>query len=109
MARAGMLVQLDGSQHRWLGADAPLVTLLAAIDDATGTVVDTVFAVKPRVGGRGHDPRRASLSLPISWRSSLWATAQVAALAALPRARSLAWKAAMAGSWRTALRAARYR
>ena len=36
MARAGMLVQIDGSHHRWLGAETPLVTLLAAIDDATG-------------------------------------------------------------------------
>ena len=36
MARAGMLVQLDGSQHHWLGAAAPASTLLAAIDDATG-------------------------------------------------------------------------
>lgn len=43
MARAGMLVQIDGSQHRWLGEDAPLVTLLAAIDDATGAVEGAVF------------------------------------------------------------------
>jgi hypothetical protein len=31
MARAGMLVQIDGSQHRWLGAEASMVTLLAAV------------------------------------------------------------------------------
>ncbi len=43
MARAGMLVQIDGSQHRWLGAAVPACTLLAAIDDATGQVVGAVF------------------------------------------------------------------
>lgn len=40
---AGMLVQLDGSRHQWLGASAPPLTLLGAIDDATGTVLAAVF------------------------------------------------------------------
>jgi transposase len=51
MARAGMLVQIDGSQHRWLGADAPLVVVLAAIDDATGTVVGAVFREQEDAAG----------------------------------------------------------
>jgi transposase len=34
----GMLLQIDGSRHQWLGEDSPYLTLLGAIDDATGTV-----------------------------------------------------------------------
>jgi transposase len=34
----GMLLQIDGSRHRWLGEDGPYLTLLGAIDDATGNV-----------------------------------------------------------------------
>lgn len=43
MPQAGMLLQLDGSQHHWFGPALPRVTLLAAIDDATSTVVAAVF------------------------------------------------------------------
>ena len=39
----GMLIQLDGSHHPWLGDQAPSFTLLIAVDDATGTVVDALF------------------------------------------------------------------
>src|SRR5579884_1287581 len=38
MAQEGMLLQIDGSQHAWLEERGPRLTLLAAIDDATGTV-----------------------------------------------------------------------
>ncbi|HLZ70219.1 MAG TPA: ISNCY family transposase [Dehalococcoidia bacterium] len=38
MGQEGMLLQLDGSQHAWLQDRGPRFTLLAAIDDATGTV-----------------------------------------------------------------------
>lgn len=31
-----MLVQLDGSRHRWFGRALPYAVLLGAIDDATG-------------------------------------------------------------------------
>jgi transposase len=34
----GMLLQIDGSRHQWLGEDGPYLTLLGAIDDATGKV-----------------------------------------------------------------------
>ena len=38
-----MLVQIDGSRHDWLeGRGAPM-TLLAAIDDATGKLLGAVF------------------------------------------------------------------
>ena len=43
MPRAGMLIQLDGSYHRWLGDHSPPFTLLLAVDDATGSVVDARF------------------------------------------------------------------
>ena len=43
MPREGMLIQLDGSYHRWLGDDGPQFTLLLAVDDATGAVVDALF------------------------------------------------------------------
>ena len=36
MPREGMLIQVDGSYHRWLGKDGPQFTLLLAIDDASG-------------------------------------------------------------------------
>ncbi len=43
MAQAGMLLQADGSRHRWLGPDGPYWTLLGGIDDATGEVSWAVF------------------------------------------------------------------
>ena len=43
MTREGMLIQIDGSYHRWLGEDGPQFTLLLAVDDATGCVVNALF------------------------------------------------------------------
>jgi hypothetical protein len=43
MPQAGMLLQVDGSRHRWLGPDGPWLTLVGAIDDATGDVPYAVF------------------------------------------------------------------
>ena len=43
MPRQGMLIQMDGSFHRWLGEDGPQFTILFAVDDATGTVVNALF------------------------------------------------------------------
>jgi len=39
----GMLVQIDGSSHRWFGSSYPGATLFAAIDDATGRVLHARF------------------------------------------------------------------
>lgn len=39
----GMLLQIDGSPHRWLGSEGPLLTLVGAVDDATGTVPHALF------------------------------------------------------------------
>ena len=37
---------MDGSHHPWLGDRMPPFTLLIAVDDATGTVVDALFCEK---------------------------------------------------------------
>ena len=44
MPQEGMLIQMDGSYHPWLGDQAPPFALLIAVDDATGTVVDALFS-----------------------------------------------------------------
>ena len=46
MAREGMLIQIDGSHHRWLGEDGPQFTLLLAVDAATGCVVNALFCLE---------------------------------------------------------------
>jgi hypothetical protein len=38
-----MLLQIDGSHHQWLGEQGPWLTLLLAVDDATGTVPYALF------------------------------------------------------------------
>ena len=43
MPLEGMLVQIDGSYHRWLGDDGPQFMLLLAVDDATGRVKSALF------------------------------------------------------------------
>ena len=43
MPREGMLIQMDGSCHRWLGEDGPQFTILFAVDDATGCVPGALF------------------------------------------------------------------
>ena len=39
----GMLLQLDGGPHDWLEGRGPRLTLLAAIDDATGAIAGAVW------------------------------------------------------------------
>jgi len=43
MPQEGMLVQVDGSHHRWLEERGPWLTLLLAVDDATGKVPYALF------------------------------------------------------------------
>ena len=51
MPREGMLLQVDGSRHRWFGPDLPFTTLVAGIDDATGRVPGGTFrAAEDAVG-----------------------------------------------------------
>jgi len=39
----GMLLQIDGSRHDWLEGRGPYLTLIGAIDDATGKVAYALF------------------------------------------------------------------
>jgi len=50
-AQEGMLVQIDGSRHAWLGEQGPWLTLLAAIDDATGKLAAAVFREEEDAAG----------------------------------------------------------
>lgn len=50
-ASEGMLLQLDGSRHRWLGPTRPELTLLGAIDDATGQLCAAVFREQEDAAG----------------------------------------------------------
>jgi hypothetical protein len=51
MPRESMLLQADASRHRWLGPSGPYLTLVGAIDDATGTVPGAIsgaiIAIRP--------------------------------------------------------------
>lgn len=47
----GMLVQMDGSYHHWLEDRAKPMSLLAAIDDATGKIVSAVFRPQEDTAG----------------------------------------------------------
>ena len=51
MPRQGMLIQMDGSFHPWLGDHVPPFTLLIAVDDATGTVPGARFSRSVFQGG----------------------------------------------------------
>ena len=52
MPQEGMLVQIDGSHHRWLEDRGPRFVLLLAVDDATGTVANAIF--RPEEDTRGY-------------------------------------------------------
>jgi transposase len=47
----GQLVQIDGSPHAWLQERGPRLTLLAAIDDATGKLLAAVFRAQEDAHG----------------------------------------------------------
>jgi transposase len=51
MVAEGQLLQLDGSPHGWLEARGPRLSLLGAIDDATGRVPAAVFRVQEDAAG----------------------------------------------------------
>jgi len=50
-AQAGLLLQLDGSPFAWFGPARPVCSLLAAIDDATGTVLAGTFRAQEDAAG----------------------------------------------------------
>ena len=49
--QAGMLLQIDGSDHDWLEGRGPRLTLIAAIDDATNEVPYAVFREQEDAAG----------------------------------------------------------
>lgn len=49
--REGMLLQLDGSRHDWLEGRGPFLSLVGAIDDATGLVPWACFRVQEDAQG----------------------------------------------------------
>jgi hypothetical protein len=51
MAAEGLLLQLDGSRHDWLEGRGPGLTLIGAIDDATGLVTAAVFREQEDAAG----------------------------------------------------------
>lgn len=51
MGAEGLLLQLDGSRHDWLEGRGPELTLVGAIDDATGKVVAAVFREQEDAAG----------------------------------------------------------
>jgi hypothetical protein len=51
MAQAGLLVQLDGSRHDWLEGRGPRLTLVGAVDDATGILTGATFREQEDVAG----------------------------------------------------------
>ena len=63
MPREGMLIQVDGSYHRWLGEDGPQFTLLLAVDDATGMVADALFCELENTHSYFSAPRWADTPL----------------------------------------------
>lgn len=51
MAAEGLLLQLDGSRHDWLEGRGSWLTLVGAIDDATGTVPAATFREQEDAAG----------------------------------------------------------
>jgi len=45
------MLQLDGSYHRWLEDRGPWLTLLLAVDDATGTAPYALFREQEDIQG----------------------------------------------------------
>jgi transposase len=51
MPQEGMLIQIDGSHHRWLEERGPRFALLLSVDDATGKVPYAFFQEKENTEG----------------------------------------------------------
>ena len=51
MPKEGVLVQIDGSYHNWLESRGPWLTLLLAVDDATGTIPWALFSEREDAKG----------------------------------------------------------
>ena len=98
LPREGMLIQMDGSHHPWLGEQAPPFTLLIAVDDATGTVADALFCEQ-------EDARSYFLLIQRAWCSvvaypSLSTPTGTGSSGTRPAPVSLGCQPSSAGRWR---------
>jgi len=71
MPRAGMLVQVDGSQHDWLEGRGPRLVLIGAVDDATSDLLGAVFREREDAHGYLLLLREtvSSSGVPLAWYS----------------------------------------
>ncbi len=67
LPRSGMLLQTDGSRHRWFGAERPFATLLGAIDDATSTVTGATFRAAEDAAGYFTVLSQTSVGYGLPW------------------------------------------
>ena len=51
MPAAGLLLQIDGSRHDWLEGRGPRLTLVGAVDDATGILTGATFREQEDAAG----------------------------------------------------------
>jgi hypothetical protein len=74
-----MLVLFDGSRHAWLGECGPWLSLLAAIDDAPGKLIDVVLCEQKEleitsIAARSPQAKGCGETLwnrcPIAWSSN---------------------------------------
>jgi len=110
MPQEGMLLQADGSRHRWFGPDGPYLTLIGGIDDATGIVPWAVFREQEDAHGYLAGCRRWSAAMAFRWPCTSTAMASSGVAHVTPRrSRSNSWadtcrrsSAAPWRSWRSA-------
>ncbi len=74
MPQEGMLLQLDGSYHAWLEDRGPWLTLLLAVDDATGTVPYGVLREREDTRGTSSCYRASSPDMASPWACTPTAT-----------------------------------
>ena len=87
MAQEGMLLQIDGSHHRWLGEQGPRFVLLLAVDDASGTVPDALFSQEEDTRGYFLLMEGLSGNAGYRWPSTATDTRSSSILESLARSR----------------------
>jgi transposase len=75
MPRAGMLLQADGSRHDWLEGRGPWLTLVGAVDDATGVMTGAIFREQEDAAGYFTVLAQTVARFGLPWPSTPTATA----------------------------------